>query len=124
MIFGQIAKKNRIQNKLTLREFCRELGLDPSNWSKVERGVTPPPKDISILEGWADYFKLGGDDRLEFLDAARIARKEIPEDLTSNEELMGKLPAFFRAIRGTKMSGEKIDAFIEDIRSLNSPDKN
>jgi transcriptional regulator with XRE-family HTH domain len=53
MSFGSIVKDLRIGQRKTLRQFCEEHGLDPSNWSKIERGVNPPPKDESTLSKWA-----------------------------------------------------------------------
>lgn len=123
MNFGELAKTLRICKQLTLRKFCHELGLDPSNWSKIERGVNPPPRDIAVLEKWADFFELQGDRRLEFLDAAAVARKEIPPDLASDEAMLAKLPAFFRAVRGTELEGEKLERFVEEVRNLNTPDE-
>ena len=50
MNFGELIKNLRIGKQLTLRQCSAALGVDPSNWSKMERGVSPPPKDIDILD--------------------------------------------------------------------------
>src|SRR4030042_4730552 len=50
MDFGTFIKNKRIEKGLTLREFCRKAKLDPSNWSKIERGIFPPPKSRPVLE--------------------------------------------------------------------------
>ena len=40
---GQILKKYRLQiMQLTLREACRQYNIDPSNLSKMERGIIKP----------------------------------------------------------------------------------
>ena len=44
LTFGEFIKQLRLQNRITLREFCRLAGIDPSNWSKIERGMLQPPK--------------------------------------------------------------------------------
>ncbi len=44
-MFGDYLKSRRLERDLTLRDFCRSAGEDPSNWSKVERGILPPPTD-------------------------------------------------------------------------------
>ena len=53
MSFGETVKNLRIAKKVTLRQFCQEHGCDPSNWSKIERGINPPPKDEETLMAWA-----------------------------------------------------------------------
>jgi len=53
MNFGETVKNMRIAQQKTLRQFCNEHGLDPSNWSKVERNVNPPPKEEATLAGLA-----------------------------------------------------------------------
>ena len=48
MSFGELVKNLRISQQKTLRQFCNEHGLDPSNWSKIERNVNLPPRDAAI----------------------------------------------------------------------------
>ncbi len=123
MNFGNLIKELRIARQLTLRQCCAELGVDPSNWSKMERAVTPPPKDIGILEGWARFFHLTGQKKQEFFDLASLSRQELPADVASDERVLAALPAFFRALRGRELEGDKLKQFIEDVRALHSPDK-
>jgi len=123
MNFGELIKELRIAKELTLRQCSSDLGVDPSNWSKMERGVTPPPKDSTILERWAKFFGLKGDARQEFLDRAALSRQEIPPDLASDETVIAALPAFFRAVRGRELEGERLTQFMEDLRAVHSPDK-
>ena len=122
MNFGEAIKNLRIAKQLTLRQCCADLGVDPSNWSKMERGVTPPPKDIDILDGWARFFELAGDRKQEFFDQAALSRRELPADVASDERMMAALPAFFRAMRESALEGDKLKQFAEDIRALQSPD--
>ncbi len=123
MNFGTLIKELRIGKELTLRQCSADLDVDPSNWSRIERGVTPPPKDPAVLERWAAFFGLCGDKKLEFLDLAALARKEIPADMASDEAVMGALPAFFRAVRGRELSGARLNEFMQDLKAINSPDK-
>jgi len=48
--FGEYIKDLRVEKEITLREFCKTAGLDPSNWSKIERGIHTPPKSKEVLE--------------------------------------------------------------------------
>ena len=116
-------KDLRIARRLTLRDFCAEVGVDPSNWSKVERGIIPPPGDEQTQAALAGFFGLKGDARQEFFDLAALARSELPRDLASDEELLAKLPAFFRAARGKDPDGNRLKQFVEQVRKLNNPDQ-
>ena len=49
MSFGDLVKDLRIAQQKTLRQFCLEHGHDPSNWSKIERGINTPPQDEKTL---------------------------------------------------------------------------
>jgi len=121
MNFGTLVKQLRIARRLTLRQCSAELGFDASNWSKMERGVTPPPRDIAILERLAGFFELAGETKQEFFDQARLSRAELPADMASDERVLAMLPAYFRAARGGTLEGEKLRQFIEDVRALHSP---
>jgi transcriptional regulator with XRE-family HTH domain len=121
-MFSTKVKSLRIQKRLTLRIFCEQLGLDPSNWSKVERGINPPPGDITILERLADFFNLTGEEKLSFMDEAALQRNEIPQDLSDNLILQNALPAFFRAARGHELTEDELKSLAEDIKKLHETD--
>lgn len=121
MKFNEIAKNARLDQRLSLRQFCLETGLDPSNWSKVERGVNPPPRDPDTMTRIADKLALFGTSRNEFFDAADISRSEIPADILSDDDLVRKLPAFFRAMRGQSLNQETAAMLVSDIWKINSP---
>ena len=106
---------------MTLRDCCDKLGVDASNWSKLERDVNPAPKDVEILEAWAEFFRLNIREKQEFFDLAALSRNQIPEDIASDERLMAKLPAFFRVVRGKELEGDKLKEFIQDLRKVHSP---
>ncbi|GEP46386.1 helix-turn-helix domain-containing protein [Brevifollis gellanilyticus] len=121
-MFSTYVKDLRISQRVTLREFCSKLGLDPSNWSKVERGINPPPGDLNILERLAAFFSLEGTTRQEFLDKALLARNELPPDLAGNSKFLRVAPAFFRNARGDNLSPEELTEFIEELKKLHTPD--
>jgi transcriptional regulator with XRE-family HTH domain len=125
MSFGETIKKLRLARKQTLRQFCVEFGHDPSNWSKIERGVNPPPKDEATLIRWAADLsvKAGTPEWNEFMDQAAISRGQIPKDLMSDASLVQKLPVLFRTVRGAELTDEKLDDLIETIRKVHSPDE-
>jgi transcriptional regulator with XRE-family HTH domain len=120
--FADTVKALRMQKRLTLRDFCHKVGIDPSNWSKVERGVNPPPGDVRMLERLADFFDLAGAEKLAFLDAAALQRREIPSDIADNVILQKALPAFFRAARGHELTESELQNLADDIRKLHTAD--
>tara|TARA_R110002050_G_scaffold201255_1_gene336450 strand:+ start:212 stop:583 length:372 start_codon:yes stop_codon:yes gene_type:complete len=122
-MFTEKIKALRIQKRLTLREFCEQVGLDPSNWSKIERGINPPPSDVRVLERLAAFFGLEGDEKLALMDAAALERNELPPDVADHALLRNALPAFFRAARGHELTDAELEELASDIRKLNSRDK-
>ena len=124
MTFGELVKDKRIAQGRTLRQFCAENEVDPSNWSKIERNVNPPPKDTKTLAKWAKALGLKPESSewQDFMDQADIARGQIPREIMSDEKLLAKLPVFFRTVRGAELTEKELDEFIEEGRKLHSPD--
>lgn len=120
MKFGDHVKNLRIDAGLTLRSFCRDAAIDPSNWSKIERGVISPPDDPDFLGRVAGVLALSADQRVELADLAAVARGQIPADL-KDEELLGKMPAFFRAIRGQEYTEEDFEKLLNGVKQLHQP---
>jgi len=123
MSFGDLVKDLRIKQEKTLRQFCLDHGHDPSNWSKIERGINPPPRDEKTLERWAKQLGLKDDspEWHHFMDLADVARGEIPKHVLTDEELLTKLPVFFRSIRGAELTKEQLDDLIQKVREAHSP---
>ncbi|MDD4409362.1 MAG: helix-turn-helix transcriptional regulator [Candidatus Pacebacteria bacterium] len=48
--FAELLKSLRLSNNFSLRDVCKIVDYDSSNWSKVERGVIAPPSDIDVLK--------------------------------------------------------------------------
>ena len=117
-MFGKFIKERRIKKGLTLREFCKLIEVDASNWSKIERGLLAPPKSDDKLKKVAEVLEIpvGSELWIEMKDKAEIDVGNIPKDIRSDEELIGYLPMFFRTIRSEKPSGEDLDNLIELIR--------
>lgn len=122
-MFSDTVKSLRLERRLTLRDFCAQAGLDASNWSKVERGVNPPPGDVETLERLAAFFGLTDARRLAFMDEAALQRREIPADVADNAILQRALPAFFRAARGHELTEAELNELAGDIRKLHTPDQ-
>ena len=126
MSFGEKVKNLRIAQKLTLRQFCQEHGYDPSNWSKIERGVNSPPKDEATLARWAKELglKTGTEAWKDFMCEAEVSRGNIPREVMNDSRLLEKLPAFFRTVRGAELGEKELDSLISKIREAHTPDGN
>ncbi len=116
--YGDYLKSLRISKRLSLRDVCSKAEYDPSNWSKVERGILPPPADEATLNKWAGALGLQPKEEgyIDFMDKAALAKGMIPKDIAEEEEIMAHIPAFFRTLRGQKPSKEEIDKIIDLLR--------
>lgn len=113
--YGQFVKDIRTQKKVSLRQFCSSAQLDPSNWSKVERGVKDPPIDEKELSRIALCLGISEPSKewSEFFDLARVKQGRIPNDIVENENSAAKLPVLFRTIRGQKPTKDELKKLIE-----------
>lgn len=111
---GQIIKQKRIEKELTLRGFCKKINFDPSNWSKIERGMMESPKSEKVLSEIAKVLELSSDEFQEIKDLAAI--ESIPDDLKPKQEILEALPVFFRTARDLKPSEEQLKELIKIVK--------
>ena len=117
-MFGEYVKNKRLEKNLTLREFCRRLEEDASNWSKIERGVLGPPQDTEKLRKIAAILGIakGGSEWKEFVDMATVGAGVIPEYIMSDKKIVDALPFFFRTVGSVKPTKEELEELIEAIK--------
>lgn len=117
-MFGEFIKSLRNERDMGLREFCRRLSIDASNWSKIERGVLAPPQNIDKLDQIAEVLNISKGSELynELLDKASIAAGIIPKDILSDQETLNSLPMFFRTVRSEKPTPDELEKLIKKIR--------
>lgn len=117
-MFGTFIKNLRIERDIGLREFCRQLSYDASNWSKIERGLLAPPQDEEKLIQIAKILNIENNPELfdELKDKAAIDAGIIPRDILSDQETLNALPMFFRTVRNEKPTAEELEKLIEKIR--------
>jgi transcriptional regulator with XRE-family HTH domain len=120
MRFGDFFKARRIALRKTLRQFCRDNGLDPGNISRLERGLLPPPQGRETLESYAKLLKLkkGSDDWYTLFDLAAAETGRIPQELLDDKDVVEKLPILFRTLRGQKVPDEQLDELVRKIRKV------
>ena len=118
MNFGEYLKQLRLDRKLTLRTFCTEVGVEPGNYSKMERGLLPAPKDEAKLEPYRRALCLSHDSSewRELVRLSSLSRGEIPHRVLSDKDLVGKLPALFRSLEGEPVDEEVLDELVAAIR--------
>lgn len=118
MSFGNFIKELRLKKGLTLREFCKTYNHDPSNWSKLERGIIPPPSDEKILNLWAEQLGISkfSSDWYTLIDLAAAERGIIPFDLKKDENILEKLPLFYRTLRGQKPTKSEMKKIAELLK--------
>lgn len=117
-MFGEYVKKVRLERDLSLREFCRQLGEDPSNWSKIERGVLLPPQDSAKLKKIAAVLGIavGSNQWQELTDAASVGAGAIPDYIMQDAEVVRMLPAFFRTVGSVKPNQEEVGELLTALK--------
>ena len=117
-MFGKFVQELRIKKKMGLCEFCKRNGHDPSNWSKLERDILPPPKDENKLHLWASQLDLvpGTGDWYTFFDLASVESIHLLSGMTRDRDLIKELPQLFRTIRGQKPTEEEMRNLAELAR--------
>ena len=117
-MFGDFVRDRRLARDLTLRDFCRRIREDPSNWSKIERGILPPPQSIEKLNQIARVLgvKKGGKEYMSLLDEAAVSRGRIPTDLMSDTAIVNLLPAFLRTVGSVKPTREEVMRLVKRLK--------
>ena len=120
--FATFVRDARVSLGLTLREFCRRIELDPSNWSKIEREVNPPPQSVEILDRISAtlLFEKDGDKYNTLKELAAV--EFIPDELI-DQKVKDQLPVFFRTVRGAQPSEKELEELVKSIKSAWTPDK-
>lgn len=101
LTFGKYVYDRRIELGLTLREFCRQSGFDPGNWSRIEQGINNPTLTGEWIKKVCTHLKIekGSDEHQTLLDLAYLANGKIPDDIrekVGNDNLLN----YFGAVRG------------------------
>ncbi len=102
--FHEYFKGLRSRSQISLRDFCRKALADPANISRMERGLSKPPKNNRILERYAIALALEKDseDWHSFFDLAMASAGMIPKDILSDKGLYRNLPLLFSNLRKGK----------------------
>ncbi len=115
--FGQYIRSLREKQRITLRLFCQKAELDPSNWSKIERGVHAAPKSKEVLQTVAEVLEIksGSDEWNTLYDLAALSC--IPHEIEPQGFDINKLPVFFRTLRGDPPTEKELKDLISLIKT-------
>ncbi|MCX7013102.1 MAG: helix-turn-helix transcriptional regulator [Candidatus Sumerlaeota bacterium] len=122
-IFADFVREHRLALNLSLRAFCQKHGEDPSNWSKMERGVLRPPESSERLLDIAHKLRIASNERLkrQLFDLAAAQSGRIPEDIMCDAGLVAKLPVVFRSLRGDEPTEDELMRLADLIRNEATP---
>lgn len=117
MKFHELFKKKRMEIG-TVRQFAKETGLDLAYVSRLENGVTLPPKDSEKLAKLALSLgiKKKSEEWQEFMDLAAVAKNELPKDLQDDERIASVLPAFYRTLRNKELGEKEVKKLLDLIK--------
>lgn len=123
-VFGEFVKAKRLALNLSLREFCKRIDEDPSNWSKIERGLFLPPKSEVVLTNLAKALKIekGSEDWEKLNDLSNVTAGTIPDYIMQDRDIVEALPAFFRTVGNTKPNKEQLQKLITFLKDFNNED--
>jgi transcriptional regulator with XRE-family HTH domain len=115
--FGTFLKQIRLNNDLTLRQFCLEHDLDPSLISRIERGILPPPADETekINLALALGIQEGSDLWVEFLTLAADCQEPLKDDDYEEERLLKEFPCLFQTDIGPDLSEFELHHLMDRI---------
>lgn len=118
MSFSEFFKGKRMAMG-TVRQFAKKNSYDVAYISRLENGVTMPPKDAEKLGKLAMALGIveGSDEWQEFMDLAAVAKNELPVDLQDNEKVASVLPAFYRTLRNEKLNEKEANELLDLIRN-------
>jgi transcriptional regulator with XRE-family HTH domain len=116
--FGEFIKIRRMERRITLRAFSEALGIDPANYSRIERGHLQPPSNPEKLTAIARHLGIVQDSEeyREMVRLAALGRGEIPPAILSDEAVLAKLPILFRTLEGDKIDEAALDEIFETMK--------
>ena len=100
--FGLCFQQLRTALGKSLREFCKQNGFDPGNVSRIEKGLSSPPKKTEGLERYANALGLkeGTDSYSRFFDLAAKETGRIPGAVMRNQAAARRVTGLLQHLRG------------------------
>ncbi len=116
--FGERLRAMRLAAGLGFQEFCRRAGQDAGNYSRIERGLTRPPRDHRKLEPVRAALGLEpeSDDWAYLLMLADLEWGALPHRLLTDEAVRPLLPALLQRLGGGRVTETQVEALVALIR--------
>lgn len=120
--FGNYIGKLRIEQNITLREFCKKTGFDPASWNKIENGYNKPPQSKHILKIIAEALNVPLESEL-YNDIVRLSNlKFVPREAMGEPEILNTLPSFIHTSSGETPLDNELNEIADIIKKSASPD--
>jgi len=103
--FTDFLRLKRREKRMTLRRMCELTGINPVDYSRMERGMTPPVKDVGVI---ADVLELSDEDSRKLCFLAEVARVN-----WSPAERKPLFPAFIEFEDGHVPTKEELKSLFE-----------
>ena len=123
--FGARLRELRNAAHIGLREFCEKVRMEPSNYSRLERDITPAPQDHGKLEPIREALSLEPQSSvwIDLLRLADLSRGALPRRVMTDAEVMNKMPALMRRLDGEPMTDEQVEELVALVRRAHEPDQ-
>jgi transcriptional regulator with XRE-family HTH domain len=118
-LFGTMLREERIEKRITLRRVAEAAGMSPSEYSRVERNVSPAPDDIAPILTELDVM-FASPHCISFIEAAEDSRRPGGLVQPTEQEILGKLPAILCGM-ASALRAERLDALAEAVRESSTP---
>lgn len=108
-----------METNLTLRQFCKNKGLDPAYISRLENDIISAPSKESLLRTLAKAIEIKENtpEWVEFFDLASASKGEMPKDIKQEfPEVLTYLPAFLRSVKRNKVTKEDVEELVELVK--------
>lgn len=105
-MFGEHIRRLRQEKRIGLREFCRRTNIDPSYWSKVERGLVTPAYDGALEVNLANALGLNYQEMKRVYFYAKFCK--LLGLARTKEDLKLMLPVFVHTVNGKKPTKKQL----------------
>lgn len=110
MFFGEKLKEIRLNiKKVGITQFAKEIGMNPSDYSDIERGYVPPPEN----EEWIEkiLFALVGENNMKSRAELYYYWKEPFRMQKMPENFIPGI--FLHHSDGSRLTNEQLESFVE-----------
>ena len=107
MKFGEFLRLKRLELEISIRKLSKMTGIDVGYLSRIERGMSPPQKEV-ILDKLIEALKLDTKDAQKLKDFSAMENKDIPEDIEIDARNYEAIPVLLRTINNRNLNSDQI----------------